>query len=188
MRTALTAVVVALLAATAQAATGGPRVVLVRASPVTLAGNGYRANANVVVSYRSGASVVRRAVVTSGRGAFRLVLPGISFHRCDGVSVAAGAATLRVASCSAGGRPRLTGDPGGGVSGLSFVPGERVVLIARPSGGEAVTRMVAASTKGTFVLHLALAATTCAEVIYRATGSLGSSATYVASAPDCMAP
>jgi hypothetical protein len=188
MRTAFAAVVAAVLATTAQAATGGPRVALVRASPVTLSGSGYRASARVLVSYRSGAAVARRTVVATGRGTFRLVLPGVAFRRCDGLAVAAGAGALRVASCAAGGRPQLTADPGGSVSGLAFVPGERVVVSARPSGGEAVTRTVAASAKGTFGVRLATSPSACAEVTYRATGALGSTATYVSAAPDCMAP
>jgi hypothetical protein len=188
MRTALAAVVAVLLAATAQAAAGGPRVTLVRAAPATLSGGGYPAGARVAVAYRSGSSAVRRTVVASSRGSFQLVLPGISFRRCDGLTVTAGAAALRVASCAAGERPRLSADPAGGVSGLSFVPGERVVVAARPSGGQSVTRTVAASSKGTFDVRVPVAGSACAEVTYRATGSLGSTATYVASAPDCMTP
>jgi hypothetical protein len=188
MRTALAAVAAALLAATASAAVGGPRVALVHPAPVTFAGSGYRANAHIVVAYRSGSTVARRTVVASVRGSFRLALPGISFRRCDGASVSAGAASLRVASCAAGGRPRLTADPGGAVSGLSFVPGERVVVVARPSGGQAATRTVAASPRGTFEVRVGTSSSACAEITYRAIGSLGSTATFVASAPDCMAP
>lgn len=188
MRTTLAVVVVALLLAAGSGAATHPQVLLVRASPVTLVGSGYAAHAHVVVRYRSGGSTAQRAVVASTAGRFRLVFAGSSFSRCAGLSVTAGAARLHVGTCAAGGAPRLTADPGGHVAGRAFVPGERVVVSARPSGGETVTRAVTASMRGTFAARVALPAHACAEVAYRATGSLGSTATYVAPAPDCMAP
>jgi len=189
MRTVFAGLVAVVVAATAQAgAAGGPSVALLRARPVTLAGTGYRPGAHLIVSYRSGATSVRRSVTASAAGRFGLVLPGVRFRRCDGVTLVAGAAQLRVDACSAGGRPLLTADPGGRVAGTAFVPGERVVVTARPSGGDTVTRAVTATARGTFVASVAVPAHACAEVTYRATGSLGSTAAYVTPAPDCMAP
>ena len=78
-----------------------PQVVLVDASPVVIAGSGYTAGAKFYVTYQSGATRVRRDVVASLAGRYRIVLKGVTFARCSGLRVAAPGASLAVASCTA---------------------------------------------------------------------------------------
>ncbi len=188
MRTAYAAVAAALVAAAAAGAADGPGVSLVRAAPVVVSGHGYRGSSKVVVAYRSGSVYVRRTVTTSARGGFLVTLRGISFDRCDGLTLVAGTARLSVRACTAGGRPGLSADPGGLVVGTSFVPGEHVVVQARPSAGAAVSAAATANASGRFTIRMPVPRTACAEVSYRASGSLGSQAVYGAPAPDCVAP
>src|ERR1041385_8947368 len=56
-----------------------PAVMLVEASLVVIAGSGYTAGAKFYVTYRSGATEVRRNVVASLAGRFRVVLTGVAF-------------------------------------------------------------------------------------------------------------
>jgi hypothetical protein len=188
VRTVLLVAATALLLVGVSAAARSPQVRLMRAVPATISGSGYGAREHVVVRYVSGSAVVSKAVVASRSGTFRLVLPGVSFARCAGLSVTAGAARLQAPSCAAGGKPRLAADPGGSVSGAAFVPGERVVVTARPSGGNSSSETVTAASSGRFAVRLSFGSARCAEITFRAVGSLGSTASYVTAAPDCMAP
>jgi len=77
-----------------------PAVRLVDTSPVVIAGSGYTAGAKFYVTYRSGATDVRRNVVASLAGRFRVVLTGVTFDRCKGLQVSAPGASLRLAACS----------------------------------------------------------------------------------------
>ena len=78
-----------------------PAVTLVDTSPVVIAGSGYTAGARFYVTYRSGATQVRRQVVASLAGRYRIVLNGVTFERCSGLLVTAPGASLRVAPCTA---------------------------------------------------------------------------------------
>src|SRR5437016_5586811 len=78
-----------------------PAVTLVDTSPVVIAGSGYTAGARFYVTYRSGATQVRRQVVASLAGRYRIVLRGVTFERCSGLLVTAAGASLRVAPCTA---------------------------------------------------------------------------------------
>src|SRR4051794_19651261 len=188
MRVLLAASVAALVAATAAAGSPAPRVSLAAADPAVVVGAGFAARAHLVVAYRSGATSVKRAVVASRAGTFRLVLARVAFRRCDGVTLAAGTARLRVASCALGGRPEITGDPGGTVVGGAFVPGGRGVVEAALGGGDPVSTTVVAGSRGAFQAHLPLTARGCSELELHAQGSLGSTASFVLPAPDCMQP
>ena len=76
-----------------------PAVKLVDASPVVIVGSGYTAGAKFYVTYRSGATHVRRNVVASLAGRYRIVLEGVTFERCRGLQLTAPGASLRVAPC-----------------------------------------------------------------------------------------
>jgi hypothetical protein len=77
-----------------------PVVRLVHASPVVIAGSGYTAGAKFYVTYRSGSTRVRRHVVASLDGRYRVVLSGVTFERCSGLRLTAPGASLRVAPCT----------------------------------------------------------------------------------------
>jgi hypothetical protein len=188
MRVLLAASIATLVTAAAAAGSSAPRVVLAGADPAVVTGSGFAARAHVVVAYHSGATSMRRPVVASRTGTFRLVLARVAFKRCDGLTLTAGAARLRVASCALGGHPEISGNPGGEVAGSAFVPGERVVVTAKLGTRAPVTSTVVAGSRGAFQAQLPLTPQACSQLELRATGSLGSTATYVLPAPDCMQP
>ena len=76
-----------------------PAVALVNASPVVIAGSGYTAGARFSITYRSGTTRVRREVVASLAGRYRVLLPGVTFERCRGLELSAPGASLRLAPC-----------------------------------------------------------------------------------------
>jgi hypothetical protein len=78
-----------------------PTVTLIDASPVVIAGSGYTAGAKFFVTYRSGSTQVRRHVVATLAGRYRIVLAGVTFERCNGLRVTAPGASLVVAPCTA---------------------------------------------------------------------------------------
>ena len=78
-----------------------PTVALIDASPVVIAGSGYTAGAKFFVTYRSGSTQVRRHVVATLAGRYRIVLTGVTFERCSGLRVTAPGASLVVAPCTA---------------------------------------------------------------------------------------
>lgn len=84
------------------APTTRPAVTLVDASPVVIAGSGYTAGAKFFVTYRSGAVQIRRHVVATLAGRYRVVLKGVTFERCNGLQLTAPGASLRVPACTAG--------------------------------------------------------------------------------------
>jgi hypothetical protein len=164
-----------------------PAVTLVEASPVVIAGSGYTAGAKFFVTYRSGGTQIRRHVVATLAGRYRVVLRGVSFTRCDGLRITAPDAGLRVPSCAAGGAPTVTARRGGLVSGSSFVPGERVALSARVA--DLVVRgSVRAGRSGAFSDRLSLPRAACTEIDVHAVGSFGSTATFVLAAAACRKP
>lgn len=77
-----------------------PAVALVQASPVMIAGSGYTAGAKFYVTYRSGPTQVRRQVVASVAGRYRVVLKGVTFERCNGLKLTAPGASLQLAPCT----------------------------------------------------------------------------------------
>jgi hypothetical protein len=186
MRVAVVLAAVA-LAGTASAART-PAVALVRPSPAVVAGTGYAPHTRVAVVYRSGGTSVRRVVVSSRAGTFRLTLRGVGFSRCDGLSLRAGAAAISAKPCAVpGGRPTVSADPGGLVAGTAFVPGERVAVSGRRGSDEASASAVAGAG-GSFQVRLRLAAAACTATDVRAVGSLGSTASGSTAAPDCSSP
>jgi hypothetical protein len=186
MRATVAAVALALVCATAADGSQKPVLRLVQASPVVVTGTHFRARRVVDVRYRSGSIDVRRSVVAGRNGSFRLLLHGISFTRCRGLSLAAGSAALVVPACTApSGRPSLAGHVAGLIRGNAFVPGEHVALSARVSGEPPVSGSATADASGSFVTRLQVPAAACAEVFYRAVGGLGSQATLSVDAPDC---
>jgi hypothetical protein len=164
-----------------------PTVTLVHASPVVVAGAGYTAGARFFVSYRSGATVVRRRVTATIAGRYRVVLSGVTFKRCNGVQLAAPAASLRVASCAAGGSPSVAVQPGGRVSGSAFVPGERV-RVSMQVGGLVKWQSLKAGPGGGFTSQVTLPRAGCADIDVRAVGGLGSTASYTIAMPSCRKP
>jgi len=78
-----------------------PTVALAGASPVVIVGSGYTAGAKFSVTYRSGATLVRRHVVASLSGRYRLVLKGVAYGRCSGFQLTAPGASLQAAPCTA---------------------------------------------------------------------------------------
>ena len=191
MRGLITIVVLGFVALTAVAANGaqGPSVWLAQKSPVVVVGTGFKAGRTVSVTYVSGLSHRRRTVTAGPAGQIRAVFGGTTFARCSGAQIAAGGAELIVSPCSApGGRPTLIGTLSGIVSGRAFVPHEHVRLLGRVSGEEPVTAAVDAGPAGGFTGRLLVRRLACAEVFYRATGSLGSTATFTVATPDCKAP
>ena len=164
-----------------------PTVSLLHASPVVVSGSGYTAGARVLVTYRSGDSVARHRVRATIAGRFRVVLKGMTFTRCDGLRLTAGGASLHVRSCAAGGKPKVTAQPGGRVSGSSFVPGERVKVSAQV-GGLVSWESVKAGSGGAFTSHVSLPRAACTDIDVRATGALGSSATLTVAMPTCRKP
>ncbi len=78
-----------------------PTITLVHTSPVVIAGSGYTAGARFYVTYRSDATQVRRKVVASLAGRYRIELKGVTFERCRGLRVTAPGASLQVAPCTA---------------------------------------------------------------------------------------
>jgi hypothetical protein len=164
-----------------------PAVMLVDASPVTIAGSGYTAGAKFSVTYRSGATRIRRRVVATLAGRYRVVLRGVAFKRCSGLQLTAPGAAIRVSSCADGGRPTVTAQPGGVVSGTSFVPAERVAISARV--GDLVARAsTTAGRSGAFTAQLPWPRRSCANIDVRAMGALGSSASYTVVMPACRQP
>jgi hypothetical protein len=152
-----------------------------------IVGTGYTAGAKFVVTYRSGSVQVRRHVVATLAGRYRVVLKGVSFKRCNGLQLAAPGASLRVASCAAGGRPAVTAQPGGLVSGSAFVPTERVALSAR-MGDLVVHASTTAGRGGAFATQLPWPRAACADIDVRAVGALGSTASYAVAMPTCRKP
>jgi len=152
-----------------------------------IAGAGYSAGAKFVVTYRSGSTQVRRHVVASLAGRYRVVLKGVIFKRCDGLQVLAPAASLRVASCAVGGHPAVTAQPGGIVSGAAFVPTERVALSAR-IGDLVVRTATTAGRNGAFTAQLPWPRAACTDIDVRAVGALGSIATFTVTMPSCRKP
>jgi hypothetical protein len=181
-------VIAALLLATVAGGAGQPTIRLVQASPVVIVGNGFKPGSKVMVRYVSGAAKLRRAVVASRAGAFRVTFGGIVFARCKGLQLIAGSAAMGVPSCLApNGKPQLLGALSGAVSGAAFVPGEHVTLTGRVSGADALAdASVVASADGTFQARLDLPHEHCAQVYYRAVGALGSQAAFSVPAPECM--
>jgi hypothetical protein len=166
---------------------GKPALSLVDASPVVIAGSGYTAGAKFFVTYHSGATQARRHVVATLTGRYRVVLKGVTFKRCNGLQLVAPGASVRVASCANGARPSVTAEPGGLVSGSAFVPDERVAVIARM--GDLVARGSArAGSGGTFSDRLSLPRAACTDIYVRATGALGSSASFTVAMPACRKP
>jgi hypothetical protein len=191
MRGFITGVVVGVVALSAVAANGaqGPSVWLVKKSPATVTGTGFKAGRSVVVTYRTSAWRRQRTVTASASGQINAAFAGVTFARCGGVQIVAGAAELIVRSCSSpGGRPLLLATQSGLVSGSKFLPHERVQLLGRTSGQEPVLETVQAGATGSFVQRVPVKKLACAETFYRATGALGSTATYTVTAPECKAP
>lgn len=77
-----------------------PVIRLVQASPVVIAGSGYTAGARFHVTYRSGSTVVRRNVVASLAGRYRVVLPNVTYERCSALQLTAPGASFRMAPCT----------------------------------------------------------------------------------------
>jgi hypothetical protein len=100
MRLARLAGVGGIILGSGVAPAGTPVVRLVQASPVVIAGSGYTAGAKFYVTYRSGTAKLRRHVVASLTGRYRLVLNGVTFERCSGLRVVAPGASLQVAPCT----------------------------------------------------------------------------------------
>ena len=82
----------------------------------------------------------------------------------------------------------LTGNQVGMVRGALFVPHEHVQLLGRVSGQTPVTVWFDAGSAGSFAGRVPVRLLACSEVFYRATGSLGSTATFTVPAPECKAP
>jgi hypothetical protein len=180
------AVIAALMSAAVAGGAAQPAVRLVQASPVVVAGTGFKPGTNVTVRYVSGTARLRRAVTANRAGSFRATFAGVVFSRCRGLQLVAGPASLGVPTCSAmNGRPRLLGSLSGSVSGAAFVPGEHVVLTGRVSGANTTAAAAVATAAGTFSTRLDLPHMQCAEVFYRAVGALGSQATFSVPAPEC---
>jgi hypothetical protein len=180
------AAVAALLAAAVAGGAAQPVVRLVQASPPVVAGTGFKPGSNVTVRYVSGPARLRRVVVATRAGAFRVTFGGVVFARCKGLQLTAGPAALGVPACSApNGRPLLLGGLTGAVSGAAFVPGEHVVVTGRVSGANAAVAPAVAGPDGKFSARLDLPHVQCAQVFYRAVGSLGSQATFSVPAPEC---
>src|SRR5690242_19163258 len=76
-----------------------PPVTPVQASPVVIAGSGYTAGARFYLTYRSGSTQVRRNIVASVAGRYRVVLRGVAFRRCRGLQLTAPGASLRLPAC-----------------------------------------------------------------------------------------
>ena len=191
LRGLITSFAAGLVALTAVAANGagGPTVWLAHKSPATVVGTGFGAGRNVAVTYTAGTKHLRRTVTAGPGGRIKAVFGGVSFARCGGVEIVAGDATLLVRPCSSpGGRPVLTGTQSGIVRGAAFVPREHVQLLGRVSGQAPVTASMDAGPAGAFVGRVPVRRVACAEVFYRATGSLGSTATFTVAAPDCKSP
>jgi hypothetical protein len=190
MKVMVGVIAAALLAAAGASGAQGPTVRLVGVSPATVAGSGFAAHARVAVSYRSGAVSTRATALASAAGTFRLALPHIVFKRCDGITLIAGDARLRAAPCSVpSGKPRIVFgfEAGDRVQAFAFVPGETVTVEAT-AGQEQAQAKGSADRNGRLSLRLSLPPVRCAEVFVRATGNLGSTATYTRPAPDCAAP
>ena len=112
-----------------------PSVWLTRASPVVASGSGFTAGKKLTVSYKAGTVRRHLTVRANARGAFRVVFAGLTFKRCNGATLTAGAAELLVQPCtSAGTRPSLAAGRLGIVRGWAFVPREQVVVTGRLSG------------------------------------------------------
>ena len=77
-----------------------PTITLVQSSPVVIAGAGYTAGAKFYVTYRSGTTVVRRHVVATLAGRYRIVLHGVTYERCRKLQLTAPGASLQVAPCT----------------------------------------------------------------------------------------
>jgi hypothetical protein len=189
MKVALLGLFTALLLVATAAGASRPAVWLVQASPVTIAGNAFAAHSRVAVAYSSAGKRWSRTLTTSGTGTFRTTIAGASFARCKGVSVKAGAASLRVLPCSArNGKPAVEGNLAGDVAGSAFVPRERVTIAARAGDADPVSTTTTAGDAGAFATRLILPHTKCVAVLYSARGALGSTATFETPAPDCMQP
>jgi hypothetical protein len=178
---------VGLIVGSSSSSAAKPTIALVQASPVVVTGSGYTAGARFFVSYRSGGPVVRRRVIATIAGRYRVVLKGVTFKRCNGVQLAAPGASLRVASCTAGGRPAVRAQPDGLVSGSEFVPTERVALSARM--GDLIVRASATADRGgAFTAQLPWPRAACTDIDVRAVGALGSTASYTVVMPTCRKP
>jgi hypothetical protein len=152
-----------------------------------IVGTGYTAGAKFVVTYRSGSTQVRRRVVATLAGRYRVVFKGVTFRRCHGLRLTAPGATLRVASCAAGGHPTVTAKPGGLVSGAAFVPTEHIAVSAR-MGDLVVRASTTAGRNGAFSARLPWPRTACTDIDVRAVGALGSTASYTVAMPACRKP
>jgi hypothetical protein len=191
MRGLITGIAIGVVALTAVSANGASSqsVWLVQKSPATVAGSGFKAGRSVVVTYRTSTWHRQRTVTATAAGQITAVFRGVTFARCSGVQIAAGDAELIVRPCSSpGGRPVLLATQSGLVTGSKFLPHERVQLLGRASGQAPHSETVDAGPTGAFVERVPVQKLACAEIFYRATGALGSTASYTVPAPDCKAP
>ena len=190
MRFLLVTALFALVSAAAATGSPQPRIALVQASPVVVSGSGFAPGHTVTVTYASGSTRARRVATARALGVVRVVFKGLSFDRCRGATIQAPtAAELVILPCSApNGKPSLAGAITGVVRGSAFVAGEHVRVTARVSDADPITQVVDADSGGTFVAHFALHRASCAEVFFRAVGSLGSAATLTLAAPACKSP
>jgi hypothetical protein len=190
MRFLLATALLVLVSSSAAAGAAAPRLTLLQASPVVVGGTGFTPGEKVSVGYTSGRTHLRRAATATARGTVRVVFGGVTFVRCRGAAIRAQeTAEVVILPCSVpNGRPRLSGTLTGLLRGVGFVPGEHVRLTGRVSDGDPVSATIDAGTSGAFVVRLPVQHAPCAELFYRAVGSLGSTATFSAAAPACKAP
>ena len=190
MRLLLATALLVLVFAAAAAGAGPPRLTLLQASPVVVGGTGFTPGQRVSVRYTSGATHLRPSATATVRGTVRVVFGGVTFVRCRGAAIRAQeTAEVVILPCSVpNGKPRLSGTLTGLLRGVSFVPGERVRITGRVSDSDPVSATLDAGSAGAFVVRLAVQHAPCAELFYRAVGSLGSTATFSAAAPACKAP
>lgn len=178
------------LLAVGAAAPAPAHLQLVQASPVVVAGTGFAPGRSVTVGYRSGAQQARRTARADRSGRVRVAFKGVTFARCRGASIrAASAPALVVLPCTVpGGRPTVAATIAGLVRGSAFVPGEHVALTARISDADPVTAKLDAAADGSFSAQLRLPSSRCGELFVRASGSLGSVATFSFAGPACRNP
>ncbi|MDX6475231.1 MAG: hypothetical protein QOH95_742 [Gaiellaceae bacterium] len=190
MRFVLVVVLLALSSAVAATGSTRPTIALVQASPVVVRGSGFAPGRAVAVTYASGATHARRIATAGAQGAVSVVFRGLRFDRCRGAKIHAQAASdLVILPCTApNGRPHVSGTLAGLVRGVAFVPGEHVRVTVQVSDSDPVTATIDAGPTGDFAAQVPIKHAPCAEIFFRAVGSLGSTATFTAASPACKAP
>jgi len=188
---ALLALLVGAVATAAAAAAAKATVKVVKLSPLTIRGTGFKPTEKVTVTLSAGAAGTARGTATAA-GTLTVSFPKAKVTACTPYTLrAVGAAGTKVtfkrtvaASCKPAAALKFTGSDVV-VSGTHFRPGEKL-SVTLVEGGGSHKRAATASSAGAFSVNLgALPMSDCTAYKLTITGSLGSRFAYSQEALPC---